>query len=161
MKFFIEQIALCPRDPVAAQELLSALGLSDWTEDHVVARGSVFGEGSCWNEADLRFNYEATRPDDKPLELEILHYTSGKNWMDFRPKGVSHIGMHVTSEQLEAFRAKLMERGHSVAQEVFTESHTNPFLVGNGRKYQYVIFDTRAVLGVDLKFIVRRDAQPS
>ena len=41
-----------------------------------------------------------------------------------------------------------------MAQEVFTESHTNPVIAGK-RSYNYVIFDTREILGVDLKFIVR------
>ena len=46
------------------------------------------------------------------------------------------------------------ERGIKVAQEVFTKSHTNPVIAGK-RKYNYVIFDTKEILGVDLKFIVR------
>jgi hypothetical protein len=30
-------------------------------------------------------------------------------------------------------------------------------LIDQKRKYHYVIFDTRAILGTDLKFIVRRE----
>jgi hypothetical protein len=74
-----------------------------------------------------------------------------------RPPMVSHLGMHCTAEELDAFRRKFADMGIRVAQEVFTESHTNPFLLEQKRKYQYVIFDTRDILGADLKFIVRRE----
>lgn len=158
MQFFIEQIALCPPNPERARALLGALGLKNWVEDTVVAAGKVWGEPGT-NVAQLAFNYENTRPDCKPLELEVLHYTAGRNWMARRGPSVSHLGMHCTEEELDAFRRRFADLDIQVAQEVFTESHTNPFLLGNGRKYQYVIFDTRDVLGVDLKFIVRRERQ--
>jgi hypothetical protein len=156
MKFFIEQIAICPTDPVKAKSLLADLGLDEWVEDHVVADGRVFGLSGT-NEANLSFNYQNTRPGDKPLELEVLNYTTGPNWMSGRQPTVSHIGMHCTEEELERFRQKLNTMGIKVAQEVFTRSHTNEFLIEQKRKYHYVIFDTRAILGVDLKFIVRRE----
>lgn len=156
MKFFIEQIALCPPNPAAAINLLKQLGLDDWVHDHVIAGGKVFGETGK-NEADLAFNYQNTRPENKPLELEVLHYTSGPNWMAGRPPMVSHLGMHCTAEELDTFRRKFANMGIKVAQEVFTESHTNPYLLEVKRKYQYVIFDTRDILGTDLKFIVRRE----
>lgn len=156
MKFFIEQIALCPPNPAAAINLLKQLGLDDWVKDHVVAGGRVYGEPGK-NEADLAFNYQNTRPEGKPLELEVLHYTTGPNWMAGRPPMVSHLGMHCTAEELEKFRRRFADMGIRVAQEVFTESHTNPFLLEQKRKYQYVIFDTRDILGTDLKFIVRRE----
>ena len=156
MKFFIEQVALCPKNPAAAVNLLKQLGLDNWVHDHVVAGGKVYGDPGK-NEADLAFNYESTRPEGKPLELEVLHYTSGPNWMATRPPMVSHLGMHCTAEELEQFRRKFSDMGIKVAQEVLTETHTNPFLLEQKRKYQYVIFDTRDILGVDLKFIVRRE----
>lgn len=156
MKFFIEQIALCPSDPKKAIQLLSDLGLGEWVGDHVVAEGKVYGQ-SGKNEADLAFNYQNTRDGGKPLELEVLHYTTGPNWMAHRRPMVSHLGMHCTVEELAEFRRKFADMDIRVAQEVFTQSHTNPFLLEQKRKYQYVIFDTYDILGVDLKFIVRRE----
>lgn len=156
MKFFIEQIALCPSNTPQARALLIELGLDLWTDDHVKATGYVCGTPGS-NEADLAFNYQNTRDGGKPLELELLHYTRGANWMAGREPAVSHLGMHCTADELMSWRQKFAELGISVAQEVFTDSHTNPFLVETGRKYQYVIFDTRDILGVDLKFIVRRE----
>ena len=152
-RFEIEQVALCPPNPEVAIAFLREIGLEEWALDHVVASGSVFGvEGR--NGADLAFNYTGL---EKARELEVLHYTDGNNWMakPDRANSVSHLGMHVTAEQLTEWRKFFAEKGILAAQEVFTDSHTNPFLIANGRKYNYVIYDTRAILGVDLKFIVR------
>lgn len=154
MKFQIEQIAICPRDPDAARAFLSAIGLDLWVEDHVVARGEVFASGPETNEADLSFNYQATPEDLKPLELEILNYTAGRNWMDAHGPSVSHLGMHCTAEELVKWREKFAALGVGIAQEVITQSHTNAH-IKESRRYNYVIFDTRDILGVDLKFIVR------
>lgn len=153
MKFTVEQIALCPRDPEAAIELLTAMGLAEWARDHVCAKGFVFGV-SASSAADLTFNYEGTSP--KPLELEVLHYTAGRNWMTSRPASVSHFGMHVTANELDEWFDFFANRHIAVAQEVDTYSHTNPVIAGK-RRYTYVIFDTRSILGVDVKFIVRKD----
>jgi hypothetical protein len=153
MKFKIEQVALCPEDPEAAMELLTALGAGDWAKDHVVAQGSVYGAAAATNEADLAFEYEMLSDAN---ELEVLNYTNGPNWMSRHPNQVSHLGMHCSAEELEQFRAFFEERGYSIAQEVKTRSHENPAIAGK-RWYNYVIFDTRKTLGVDLKFIVRHD----
>lgn len=154
MKFFIEQIAICPKNPAAAKLLLQEIGAATWHDDHVVADGKVFGTGGT-NEADLSFNYEIFMG----REFEILHYTDGPNWMNRpdRVNSVSHLGMHCSEEDLVKWRAFFAERGYKVAQEVMTQSHTNPAIAGE-RWYNYVIFDTKDVLGVDLKFIVRRAA---
>lgn len=154
LKFKIEQVAICPRDPEAAIELLTAIGAAEWARDHVVAGGKVHGTAGT-NEADLAFNYDLI--DGK--EFEVLHYTSGPNWMTdlFRHNSVSHLGMHCTAEELIEWRAFFAGREIPVAQEVITESHTNPVIAGK-RNYNYVIFDTKEILGVDLKFIVRIDA---
>ena len=153
MKFKIEQIAICPKDPIAAKKLLSEIGAVDWSEDHVVATGSVFGEQGT-NEADLSFNYEIF--DGK--EFEILNYTKGNNWIDSSGRTernvVSHLGMHCSAEELEKWKEFFHQRAIKISQEVFTDSHTNPVIAGK-RSYNYVIFDTRPILGVDLKFIVR------
>jgi hypothetical protein len=171
----IEQIALSPRDPAKAMELLAALGLTEWIHDEVVASGSVRGK-LAQNKADLHFNYQADHhfeevsadplapeqepppAEAKPLELEVIKYQEGKNWLDKVPSSVCHLGMHCTASELVGWRKKFEELGIKIAQEVFTQSHTNPAIAGS-RRYQYVIFDTRAILGVDLKFIVRYSTQ--
>lgn len=156
--FAIEQVALCPRDPVAAMNLLADIGMAEWAKDHVIASGKVYGvEGT--NGADLAFNYTALQG---ARELEVLHYTEGKNWMaeSSRVNSISHLGMHCSAEELVEWRAFFAERGIDVAQEVLTESHTNPVIAGK-RWYNYVIFNTKEILGTDLKFIVRKDQAPT
>lgn len=158
MKFKIEQLALCPRDPAAAIELLSAMGAGEWAHDVVSATGEVFGQGPHENEAALAFEYELL--DCPANELEVLKYTDGPNWMDLRadadPHRVSHVGMHCTESELEEWKDFFELRSINIAQEVFTESHTNPH-IRDSRRYHYCIFNTHPILGVDVKFIVRRE----
>lgn len=160
--FKIEQIALCPANPTLARRLLEDLGLTEWFADNVHAKGVVRG-ATGENHALLQFNYQAGNGSDsgagKPLELEVLHYTNGNNWMTKNGPSVSHLGMHVTAEQLEEFRAYFYHNGIGIAQEVNTLAHTNP-VIKDTRRYQYAIFDTKDILGVDLKFIVRKDIGP-
>lgn len=159
MKFFIEQIAICPPDPELAMQLLAEIGAVDWTKDHVTAAGIVRGLDNCINEADLNFNYEIGEVEASSgrfgIEFEVLHYTKGRNWMESRWPSVSHLGMHVPSAiEMDQWKAFFAERKIEIAQEVVTQSHSNPAIAGK-RRYNYVIFDTRSILGVDLKFILR------
>ena len=151
MKFIIEQIAICPKDPSKAKQLLKDMGAVNWSEDRVIAKGKVF-DNQSENTADLSFNYDLIQGK----EFEVLNYISGDNWMkeQSRINSISHLGMHCTADELLNWRDFFDERGIKVAQEVFTKSHTNPVIAGK-RKYNYVIFDTKEILGVDLKFIVR------
>lgn len=149
MKFTIEQIAICPRDPAAARVFLSDLGLSDWVHDTVDAVG-IPGNST----AELSFNYQGGC--EKPLEFEVLHYVKGDNWMAHQPPRVSHLGMHVTEEELQDFDVVMRRWNVAIAQAVATTNHTNPAIAGK-RWYKYVIYDTFPLLGVDLKFIIRKE----
>ena len=151
MKFTIEQIAICPKDPSKAKQLLKDMGAVDWSEDRVIAKGKVF-DNQSENTADLSFNYDLIQGK----EFEVLNYIAGDNWMkeQSRINSISHLGMHCTADELLNWRDFFDERVIKVAKEVFTKSHTNPVIAGK-RKYNYVIFDTKEILGVDLKFIVR------
>ena len=165
-QFKIEQVALFTDCSVTARNFLAEIGLSDWHHDTVVARGSVFTEKDCENTAHLAFNYQAGNGSDagagKPLELEILDYTEGENWMTCSQEAnetgvygaVSHLGMHVTEEELTQFDLVMQKWEIKIAQRVVTQSHTNP-VIKDSRRYKYVIYDTRYLIGVDLKFIVR------
>jgi hypothetical protein len=151
----LDQIAFYAPDDQAVADIKVHFGLenADWTEDFVTGTVSVFDEPPQQSRARLLFNY------DLGIELEILTYLSGPNWHRRRdqhgtgPKcgeGArpfqSHIGFHVNDEPLPSL-------GFRVAQVMTTEHHTNPGV--NGRRYQYVIYDTLAILGADLKYIKR------
>lgn len=150
MKFHIEQLALCPKDPIKAKALLTAMGAGEWADDHVIARGLV-NDALGQNEADLAFEYDMLAD---ARELEVLHYTAGPNWMSESAPRVSHLGMHCSYDELKAWRKFFTAHGINVAQEVFTKEHSNPVIAGK-RWYNYVIFDTYEILGVDIKLIVR------
>lgn len=172
MQFKIEQVALAPAFTNRALRLLQRIGLGDFVADTVVAEGRVFNE-PAENTALLRFNYAADRNfigntpkpagSTTPLELEVLTYVKGPNWVDAirvnmdapAMSMVSHFGMHVTEEELEQFHAIMVSEGVEIAQEVNTKSHTNEH-IANSRRYHYRIYATRHILGVDLKFIVRK-----
>lgn len=152
----IDQIALCPPDPERAIKFLKDLGLTDWVHDTVTAEGTVFGKSGS-NTADLAFNYQAMA--EGSVELEILHYKEGPNWMEKHGPSVSHIGVHVTQRELDEIRRVMGYLKIELAQAVNTTSHTNPYLLDKKRKFLYEIYDTRDILGVDLKFIVRKHGQ--
>lgn len=152
--FRIEQLALKlnPYAHEAALAFLAECGISDWVEDEVTARGVVQGQPGE-NTATLRFHYNAFAGK----ELEILQYTEGNNWLqDFDGAIVSHIGMHCQEFELRHWFELMGRYEVPVAQEVFTQSHTNP-TIKDARRYHYVIFETRGLIGVDMKFIVRKN----
>ena len=161
MQFTVEQIALFPlpgRREIAL-ELLSLLGFTHgkpWVTDTVEARGEVWGRPAR-STGQLAFAYQALT---KPLEIEVLAYDEySPNWMEAVPlPAVSHLGMHCSSAELDAWNEKMTALHIGIAQTVITDSHTNPAIAGT-RRYNYVIYDTRAIIGVDLKFIVRYDAE--
>lgn len=153
----LDQIAFYAPDERAADDVKMYFGLSDadWTEDHVTGNVRVFGEyeDEAESRARLLFNY------DLGIELEILTYTDGPNWHAYRdnicfgsglregsPPFVSHLGFHVNDGELPILP-------WPIAQEMITTSHSNPAI--HDRRYAYRIFSTRAMLGVDLKYIKR------
>lgn len=154
MKFTIEQIAIYPPDPKKAIELLTAMGATEWSHDVVVAEGKVGEEDVAYNVATLSFNYDLGSL--KNLEFEVLNYKAGDHWMKEYEPSVSHLGMHCNEGELHQWKVFFQRHNIKIAQEVKTISHTNPVIAGK-RLYHYCIFDTRAILGVDLKFIVRKD----
>lgn len=158
MKFKIEQIAICPNNTEHAMELLFDLGAENWTVDKNCAVGNVFGYQADLK-AELQFNYDIC----EGKEFEVLSYDrvrgSSMDWLLFNngnASTVSHFGMHVTAEEMKEWRKFFNDRGIQVAQEVVTTEHSNP-AIKDSRRYNYIIYNTRSTLGVDLKFIIRKD----
>jgi hypothetical protein len=152
--FKIDQLALKlnPHAHDLALEFLADCGIKDWVEDTVHARGLVCA-ATAENTAKLRFNYDSFAGK----ELEVLQYIAGENWLqDFDGAIVSHIGMHCSEHDLQHWFALMGRYGIAVIQEVFTDSHTNP-AIKDERRYHYVIFNTRGLIGTDMKFIVRKN----
>lgn len=148
--FKIDQVAFCTQDPDGLKTLLMAVFGSplEWHTDQVVAKGQVFGHDSE-NQAELNFNYQVMA---QGVEFEVLCYKEGTNWLGGQKKGLSHLGTHV--DDLAAVKERLLGMGLTIAQEVNTLSHTNP-AIKDTRRYWYCIFDTRNLMGFDLKLIQR------
>jgi hypothetical protein len=153
----LEQVAFVTREEAGARalvEMFGLLGATEWVEDEVTAIGTVRGTPHCTNTAHLRFNYQLI----KGIELEVLTYTAGRNWHESRWVNMdtvvafSHIGVHV--EDIVAVTNQMIDLGLTVAQQVTTSKHTNPAIAGK-RTYKYVVFDSRGMLGFDLKLIQR------
>jgi hypothetical protein len=151
----LDQIAFYASDGMEEVRIKESLGLRDaeWTEDFVTGRVSVFSEPENVSKAKLLFNY------DLGIEVEILTYLEGPNWHRHRDKhGIgpctrpgchafqSHIGFHVNDGDIPVLP-------FPVAQTMTTTFHSNPAITD--RRYQYVIYDTLDILGVDLKYIKR------
>jgi Glyoxalase/Bleomycin resistance protein/Dioxygenase superfamily len=155
--YHIDQVAIVCRDSAATRAALDRIFSGEdtcltWHKDTVHATGNVFGNHDTGNIANLSFNYELMA---NRLEFEVLQYVEGANWHDtaMHPTpGFSHLGMHV--DDVSWWVAHMSELGYKVAQQVVTDSHTNP-AIKNSRRYQYVIFDTRETIGFDLKLIQR------
>ena len=154
MQFKIEQIAIRPENRERARALLEKIGLAAWIDDKAAAAGSVRGD-LARNVADLSFCYDGEPA--KPLELELINYEYGRNWLPLGASIVSHVGMHCTLAELAEWRALFASEGIEPVQEVTTTSHSNP-AIAQSRRYHYCIFGTREILGLDLKFIVRLDS---
>jgi hypothetical protein len=166
----IDQIAFCARTDEDERALKARFRLdkADWVEDHVVAEGYVRGGRqpgeprglkNC-NVAKLLFNY------DLGIELEILRYLEGHNYVDQAeiPSGqICHIGAHVEKG------VDITDPSHGlpidfvipapIIQQVETVTHTNDFLVKSGRRYRYTIYDTKPLLGVFFKIIERLERE--
>jgi hypothetical protein len=168
----VDQIAfLVSADALPNVQLfMGGLGHSDWATDRNVAQGTVFGQQTqVQGVLNFSYSYVNVKPGmtSKGVEFELLTYDAptqtNTDWHSARaaatgvplpPCKLSHLGFHVPNVELVK-QHLVTEGGLVIAQEVLTESHTNPFLVAEGRKYHYLILDTEAILGYDLKFIQR------
>lgn len=159
----MDQVAFYAPSDADEARIKDWFGLTDavWIEDRVTAASAVqLTPGhhvSGVNVAKLLFNY------DLGIELEIIRYLDGPNWIQSRTyRGapithglpfINHIGLHL--EDTDDFPPMT---GAVLVQETFTTEHTSKYLTdpdspGFGRKYHYKIWET--VPGSYIKFIKR------
>ena len=148
----IEQIALHVPSIDIYIKTLSKIGIGEWSRDEVTASGYVFGKEVKNSVAHLAFNYQCG------YEFELLSYQQGNNWhkargTDLTQPFLSHKGFHV--ENIEEDIQYMEDRGIGIAQELWTEKHTNEHVTSKNRTYHYCVFNTRDFMGFDLKLIQR------
>ena len=130
----LDQVAYISHSEEDTQRIKRALGLSDadWVEDYVVATGTVGDRQNCTNKARLLFNY------DRGIEIEILQYLEGDNYAEGSSGGdIGHVGYHWDGE---GEPLNFSAQGGVIVQEVWTDSHTNAYLLSQGRTYHYTIW---------------------
>lgn len=161
-----DQLAFACRD-VAFQNLMAdhlrdVHGATFDAEDEVVTAGVAMGGRHIRNKARLLFSYDlwwnSAQRSSLGLEYELLCYKEGWNWHDLRSdqhrgglNWLSHYGKHIDTVEQNATYHKQFR----VLQEVVTVSHTNQNLRKLKRHYHYTIFDTRDIMGCELKTIRR------
>jgi hypothetical protein len=150
MELKIEQIAFHVADVRTTVEAYRELGFDSWVFDTVEASGIIRGRDGS-NVAELAFNYDII----PGKELELICYKKGPNWLaDHKAFNLSHMGMHCDADQMFKIRKELDGMRAYPIQEVWTTAHTNP-AIRTSRRYHYLIFDSRKLLGFDLKLIRR------
>lgn len=155
--FKFHQVAMyCPDGVGEAVKSYRSIGYDEWSHDMASLRGLLKVDGS-WNEiettAQMAFNYQAL-----PMELEFLKYHGGQHRHRERERlsaipFISHMSVHVASvkDQMELMKSVYgMEPYHVFV----TDEHTNQ-AVRNHKRFIECIFDTRDVLGYDVKCIER------
>lgn len=164
MKFYIDQLSLAPNNPAAAKALLSEMDAqtTQWHHDLVRAHGHVHGFDATQlaeHSFHYGFSHDKRDPGHWPLEVEVVQRVEGSDWLGANTPTVASIGMRCSDEELTAWRLFFERRRIPVAQEFVTATHTNPALAKKGRRYRHVVFNTRAILGVDVKFTVRLNSE--
>lgn len=150
------QLAFYAHNEAQVRAIKQRLGLlhAEWVED--IATGDVWVRGGPkeTSVAHLRFCYKF------PVEIEILTYLEGPHWhqdkLEFKTGRpfVSHIGFHLGETDVPPVFDPVP------AQRMITQSHTNPYLIEQGRRYRYEIYDRNqpgmaSAMGVDMKYIYR------
>ncbi len=132
------------------------LGCRNWIDDTVTAEGYIGGnKNKETNVAQLAFNY------DLGVELELITYLAGNNWhkhcgrLESDSAFPSHMSYHVTGAERAELTRKFVKCGWPIVQDVTTISHTNNALISSGKRYRYVVFNSRVNIGFDIKLIER------
>lgn len=132
----MKHVAYAVLNASEGEHLKRRLGLHDrpWIQDRVTARCTVWDSQEHINTAHLQFL------EVGGIELEIIYYLQGKNWLShhfaeqFSPF-VSHVAWHLDAgEPWPDINGRL-------AQEMWTISHTNEFLLRENRRFHSKIFE--------------------
>lgn len=154
MKIQLDQIAIVTPDMAThtkARHFFQMGGASFDAMDTVTAVGFDDEGKRIRNKAELSFTYNVW---PNRLEHEVLTYIDGWNWhrLDWLQCDcvhTSHFGMHLQdSGAIEEWK-----RNYKTLQEVVTIEHTNARCAD--RRYRYIILNTRAMIGAELKLIQR------
>ena len=153
LQFVADQIMIRPENAAMAMELLTAMGCGRWYGEHVVSAGGVFDD-VAGNESEHAINKNTF---SGPCDLQVVDYTSGANWMDVRPDSDPHrvgcLSMQVTEKELQRWRRLFHSFSIDVVQEMTAQVIPDSSRLPK-RQELSVVFDTHAILSVDIRFMV-------
>ena len=146
------QVAIYHSHPERAVDFWMDLGFDGWSEDTALLVGTEFGDPSV-KEGHMFFNYDVL-----PLELEYVHYDSGRRHnrdpRDGNPPFISHMSTYV--EDLDAEVKRIEQETSMIPYHRFvTQKHSNPVVVERKIRFKEAIYHTRTLMGFDLKLIQR------
>lgn len=156
--YMFHQVAMyCPDGVHDAVRTYRSMGFGEWSRDRATLKGIQQSSDGSWHEfevaAEMAFNYQAM-----PMELEFLHYAGHGHRHAEREKltripFISHMSVHVDSvrAQMELMRSVYGMRPYWL---FVTSEHSNPNVRGK-KRFVECIFDTRQMLGYDIKCIER------
>lgn len=149
-KLKFHQVAIYCWNPLLQVQWWEDNGFGDWHFDQALLVGQDRGV-QVSKKATMAFNY-----DIMPLELEYVSYHGPRNSVDERSGSVpflSHLSTIVEDVDDEMGRIE-KETGLRPYHQFVTEGHTNP-KVKFKKRFKEAIYDTRFVLGFDIKLIQR------
>ena len=139
------QIAIYAANQDNAVDFYKEMGHTDWIEDFAILHGWLDGE-LVETKAHIQFNY-----DIMPMELEFLTYMGPNRHTAQGRDGVvpfiSHMSVY-TDDVFDVAMNMPMKPYHRFV----TRDHMNPG-VRDKKRFIECIYDTRNVLGYDIKFI--------
>ena len=143
------QVAIFTDDQGAALWQYYKLGYERWIHDTAELKGLLHGE-EVITKADMAFNY-----DIMPMELEFLTYHGPNRHAQEGRTGripfISHMSVYVDDVRAEA--SQLYTNHEMLPYHRFiTQNHSNPNVIGK-KRFIECIYDTRVLLGYDLKLI--------
>lgn len=145
------QVAIYSANVFESVNMWKDMGYEDWTYDEAILSGTEWGKPGS-KKAFMAFNY-----DILPNELEFVHYSAPTRHLqderDGNPPFISHMSVMVDDVQWETLR--IFNRfGMKPYHEFLTGHHTNERVKGR-KRFKEAIYDTRGLLGFDLKLIQR------
>ena len=146
------QVAVYHIRPDTAVHEWAGMGYSNWVSDVATLIGTEWGHRSE-KVGEMWFNY-----DILPMELEYVHYsTTTRHSGDGRTGHIPFISHMSTYVEDVDDTVKRISEEHDVEpyHKFQTSGHLNPSVKERGLTFREAIYDTRHLLGFDIKLIQR------
>lgn len=146
------QVAIYHAWPEKAVEDWTGMGYSKWIHDSATLTGTE------WFEQSSKIGYMWFNYDILPMELEYVRYDSPTRHSGDERTGdtpfISHMSTYVDDVDATVHRIN-QEHDWLPYHQFLTGEHRNPAVIERGLRFKEAIYDTRGLLGFDIKLIQR------